>query len=91
MNANLLRENIIKNKNINENRFSRMKRMIYMYNSNELISEETAIQRLIALRDFIVLHTNGRNILLNPLFKARDEEKYLSRQLRKARREYVLG
>lgn len=66
-----------------------MVRLIQKFNSNELITEEDAIKRLRWLMDYIEYKLSNRSVELNAVFTANEEEKYLRRQLQKARREYM--
>ncbi len=66
-----------------------MRRLIHKFNSSELISEEDAIKRLIVLSTYIKEQLSYKTVALNSVFNANEEEKYLRRQLQKARREYV--
>lgn len=66
-----------------------MRRLIHKFNSSELISEEDAIKRLIVLSTYIKEQLSYKTVALNAVFNANEEEKYLRRQLQKARREYV--
>jgi hypothetical protein len=66
-----------------------MVRLIKKFNSNELITEEDAIIRLRWLMDYIEYKLSNRSVELNTVFTANEEEKYLRRQLQKARRKYM--
>lgn len=66
-----------------------MKRLIRSYRRDEWITEEEAIKRILALREYIKQQLCNRTIELNSVFNANEEEKYLLRKLQCARREYT--